>query len=525
MSIRRLFTRGRVIAVIFMAFVGSMLVSTPAHAVVDNLRMTISPSSGREGIYPVLTSVDPCPVAPGGIGGDVHIQWAQDPDGAGAGGTLGWGPTSTPHQWQNIARADMKKGTVNQFTATCDYQDANGVDQTIASYAPVTFTSTDEAAHVDLSSKAVPLHGKLVVSNMSSSSVPCLAAGQNVIIGVYPNDSENPDYTVVRGNVTNADGMFMIEADLGSLRAGSYFVTSECYSYLGQAPDFNMQPSLDYAVENITVSSSPVGTYVAMGDSYSSGEGVPDFIPPSDTSRDQCHRSYRAYPEQVAGLLGWPSARYKFVACSGATTKDMTKGMYKEASQFSALDGTTTFVTLTIGGNDVHFSDVVHDCITSKKLSCKKTWDAKVTKDIANVRGSLRATYKKILDRAPNAEVRVLLYPRMFSHDPGLLCNGITADEAMWINEKTSDLDNQIIAQIKDLKSTPGLNRITWVNTYVAFDGGEMCVGGGDGWGPVTGVTDVPIYMNGVLLFHQVYSFHPTAAGQNQLAQAVIKQG
>ena len=46
---------------------------------------------------------------------------------------------------------------------------------------------------------------------------------------------------------------------------------------------------------------SPVG-YVAMGDSYASGEGNPPYQPGSDTRQDQCHRSLVAYPTMVT----WP---------------------------------------------------------------------------------------------------------------------------------------------------------------------------------------------------------------------------
>jgi hypothetical protein len=182
-------------------------------------------------------------------------------------------------------------------------------------------------------------------------------------------------------------------------------------------------------------------------------------------------------------------------------------------------------VTVTIGGNDVHFSDVVGHCILFS--SCQKDLDNKLSKDIKRVGPDLHTAYSKILTKAQNAQVRVLLYPRMFSHNPGLLCNGVTAGEATWINEKTTDLNNQIIKQIKELSSTPGFNRIKWVNTYNAFEGGELCAGGGDGLGPVTGVTDVPVYMNGFIvdLKKYIFTFHPTAGGQALLARAVISGG
>src|SRR5207249_4145326 len=66
--------------------------------------------------------------------------------------------------------------------------------------------------------------------------------------------------------------------------------------------------------------------YVALGDSFSAGEGVPPFrkgtnryLPP----RNRCHRSYRAYPALVAGRRSSPGI-WGFWACSGARLRDLT---------------------------------------------------------------------------------------------------------------------------------------------------------------------------------------------------------
>ena len=84
--------------------------------------------------------------------------------------------------------------------------------------------------------------------------------------------------------------------------------------------------------------SSPVH-YVALGDSYSSGVGAGDYTGGS------CRRSSHAYSALWAAEHS--PASYRSAACSGATTASVLSG------QLSAVTSDTTFVTITIGGNDV----------------------------------------------------------------------------------------------------------------------------------------------------------------------------
>src|SRR5262245_24790310 len=84
--------------------------------------------------------------------------------------------------------------------------------------------------------------------------------------------------------------------------------------------------------------------YVALGDSYSSGLGAGSLI----SSSGSCDRSTKAYSALWA--TAHAPASYASVACAGATTSTVNSG------QLSALNATTTLVSITIGGNDVGFS-------------------------------------------------------------------------------------------------------------------------------------------------------------------------
>jgi peptidoglycan hydrolase-like protein with peptidoglycan-binding domain len=90
---------------------------------------------------------------------------------------------------------------------------------------------------------------------------------------------------------------------------------------LGITPDGQSAPATSPAV-GPPVTTSPATAqplqYVALGDSYSSGEGLDPFLPGTDTLTDTCHRSTQAYSQYV---FPKPSL---FEACSGQTEAALT---------------------------------------------------------------------------------------------------------------------------------------------------------------------------------------------------------
>src|SRR5215469_16171897 len=91
-----------------------------------------------------------------------------------------------------------------------------------------------------------------------------------------------------------------------------------------------------------SASASGTISYVALGDSYSSGLGAGNF---SDGS---CDERSNAYPVLWHNSHG---GSFTNATCSGATTSDVLN------SQLSGLSASTTLVTMTIGGNDVGFAN------------------------------------------------------------------------------------------------------------------------------------------------------------------------
>ncbi|GAB3653812.1 SGNH/GDSL hydrolase family protein [Glycomyces tarimensis] len=139
--------------------------------------------------------------------------------------------------------------------------------------------------------------------------------------------------------------------------------------------------------------------YVALGDSYSSGTGIGSY---TDAA---CKRSELAYPALIADEIG---AELRFEACSGATTADVL------ADQVGALEEGTDLVTVTVGGNDIGWSDAVTACMIPA-YDC--TSDIERAEAFARDRlpALLDDVYAEIGARSPGAEVYVLGYPRLFA--------------------------------------------------------------------------------------------------------------
>lgn len=98
--------------------------------------------------------------------------------------------------------------------------------------------------------------------------------------------------------------------------------------------------------------------YVALGDSYSSGEGLGEkgaFPPYQKLGAKACHRHDLAYPE----IFAWQGrlTALDFFACTGARTehidrKTQRRGEPAPQAKRPQLNKRTHLVTITIGGND-----------------------------------------------------------------------------------------------------------------------------------------------------------------------------
>lgn len=141
--------------------------------------------------------------------------------------------------------------------------------------------------------------------------------------------------------------------------------------------------------------------YVALGDSYSSGTGAGSY----DLS-SSCQRSSRAYPAIWAEQNAVQS--FDFAACSGATSESVRSG------QLGALSAQTSLVSVTSGGNDAGFVDVVVACRFGTDHDCYSALDTAEQYIAQNLPAELNNLYTDIREKAPWAHVVVLGYPRLY---------------------------------------------------------------------------------------------------------------
>ena len=174
-------------------------------------------------------------------------------------------------------------------------------------------------------------------------------------------------------------------------------------------------------------------SYVALGDSYSSGVGTRTYLNDGTT----CQRSVYAFPSLIAAAKGYA---LNLRACSGAKVSDVT------STQLSALSASTSYVTISVGGNDAGFTSVITTCAEPAWLSDCNGAVSKAQSYIKNtLPGSLSTLYAAIRARAPAATVVVVGYPRLFNGED---CNALTwfspSDESLL--NATADLINTKLA-------------------------------------------------------------------------------
>lgn len=219
--------------------------------------------------------------------------------------------------------------------------------------------------------------------------------------------------------------------------------------------------------------------YVALGDSFTSGLGTRDYYD------DDCKLSSAAYPELWAESHA--TASFDFVACSGATTEDVLD------NQVSALNADTDLVTITIGGNDVGFADVITTCRTGSNADCEEVGDEAENQVRDVLPGLLDQTYSAITEAAPAAEVVVLGYPRLFEMGP---CGVGSIGEPK--RERLNQMADVLGDAIAEHSTAAGL---THVDVRDGFEGNGVCAD--DPW--INGTT-VPISE----------SYHPNASGHSE---------
>ena len=292
-------------------------------------------------------------------------------------------------------------------------------------------------------------------------------------------------------------------------------------------------------------------TYVALGDSYSAGEGISPFL------GNGCRRSSRAYPMwarrqgatktlyatasgggkpgilagknkygsdrnvRTAGRVAWASW-----ACSGAKTANVLSGSLggvpqqrlgeslDRATQLDSADlARADLVTLTIGGNDAGFIEVLLVCALS---NCNTRAFEQGRVAIIDATGpQLEKVYRAVARKSPRARILVLGYPGLFpATKTEQACAGLSRfrGEQTMLRRLGARLNGTIAAAVRTVARSGA--RIEYVPVSTRFAGHEVCGRKGP-WlnGFVTSDTGVGL---------DAASFHPNLEGQRDGYAAVV---
>ena len=239
---------------------------------------------------------------------------------------------------------------------------------------------------------------------------------------------------------------------------------------------------------------APSVSYVALGDSYSSGLGAGSYI----SSSGSCDRSTNAYPEQWAAANS--PASFVSAACAGATTSDVI------GSQVTALSAATTLVSITIGGNDAGFSGVMQTCVLKSTSSCLNAVATAKSVVTSQLPASLASTLHAIRQHAPSARIVVLGYPDLYDLSKSGTCIGLSTQDRTALNSGADALDSALGAAVNAAAD----RNIVYADVRGQFAGRVICDSGS--------------WLHSVNLLAISSSYHPTASGQKLGYQPVVSR-
>ncbi|MGH3565973.1 MAG: SGNH/GDSL hydrolase family protein [Pseudonocardia sp.] len=258
-------------------------------------------------------------------------------------------------------------------------------------------------------------------------------------------------------------------------------------------------------------SSGGLQSYVALGDSYTSGPLIPvqRGLPPG------CLRSNRNYPSLIAQTFGVPD--FRDVSCNGATTTDLsdpqrvTLGV--NPPQFDALDEDVELVSLGIGGNDIGFGQIINNCAKRSPrkpagAACQDFYTSGGTDQLAEridaTAPKIAAALAEIERRSPDAQVLLVGYPAILP-DEGPGCFPLvpfSPGDVAYLRDTEKRLNAMLADEADDADAD-------YVDTYDPTIGHDICQRPGRRW------------IEGLVPTSPAAPLHPNALGMTAIAGAV----
>ena len=217
-------------------------------------------------------------------------------------------------------------------------------------------------------------------------------------------------------------------------------------------------------------------SYVSLGDSYTAGPLIPNQIEPPFG----CLRSDHNYPHLAAPAIGFP---LRDPSCSGARTDHMTQPQNVDPDgpnppQFNALDAGTNVVSITIGGNDIGFSEIIENCTSATPFGspCQDRYNSggvdQLHERIVGTAPKVAAVLQGIRARSASARIFVLNYAAVFP-ETGNGCwpqMPVAGADVPYLRAKQKEL-NQMLA---DQAAANGAAVVDWYSASIGHDACQL---------------------------------------------------
>lgn len=298
--------------------------------------------------------------------------------------------------------------------------------------------------------------------------------------------------------------------------------------------------------------------YLALGDSYSSGEGDianwPTNYYISGTEADGgCHISSRSYPFLLRDKWGINPSAMKSVACSGAQVlsdffgggyyagqgrqlanmNDVERMYWRNQALYDFTPGVSrqidfvekyqpARVTFTGGGNDVGFAEVLQYCATSSMSPLGEMCNyahrnsqlrADLNRRIDDQYAYNKAFIEKIRQVSPATEIYMVGYPQFVSLSR-LWCSDrspvLDKNERVMIRESVARLNNVLKKAARD-------TGVYYVDIEDSLEGGQICDGSLYMTGPVGTIATKHVLRDANM-------YHPNHRGHAKIADTIAQK-
>lgn len=292
--------------------------------------------------------------------------------------------------------------------------------------------------------------------------------------------------------------------------------------------------------------------YVALGDSYTSGEGAFNYIAGTDTEDNRCHLSINSYPMLLTRDL-FSQAGGHSVACSGAVIKDLASdddsyvGQVRNVHNLAGLKSGEAqllesvesnyipgyvaqhrfvkrwqpkIITVSVGGNDIGFGEILKQCVVPKvsfsdnEQDCFASYEDRreILDLIDKTIPRWASLYKQLQKQSPESKIYSIGYPELADENGNCAINvHLSKKEIGFSTELVTYLNNAI------QKASADAN-VNYVDISKALAGYRLCE-----------TASHNVAVNGLTAGTDKYilgseSYHPNALGHSLIEQAILNK-